>query len=127
MQFDVRPYDEADEAAVVALWSEVFAYNAPHNSPLDLVRQKRAYEQALFFVALVHGRLVGTVMGGYDGHRGWIYSLAVSDTERAGDWFPAHAPRRVAACRKRLPQNQPATAGHQRRDGRFLSKTGLCG
>ena len=33
-------------------------------------------------VALANGKLVGTVMGGYDGHRGWVYSLAVDDRER---------------------------------------------
>lgn len=82
MRCDIRPYDEADESAVVALWSEVFAYTAPHNHPLNLIRQKRAYEQTLFFVAQIDGRLVGTVMGGYDGHRGWIYSLAVDPSVR---------------------------------------------
>jgi len=81
MRPEIRPYEEADEAAVVALWSGVFAYTAPHNDPLNLVRQKRAHERELFFVALA-GRLVGAVMGGYDGHRGWIYSLAVSPAAR---------------------------------------------
>ncbi|CAB3799840.1 Acetyltransferase YpeA [Paraburkholderia ultramafica] len=27
-------------------------------------------------------RIVGTVMGGYDGHRGWLYSLAVDESLR---------------------------------------------
>jgi len=36
----------------------------------------------LFFVALLDGVLVGTVMGGYDGQRGWVYSLAVSPPAR---------------------------------------------
>ena len=35
-------------------------------------------QRDLFFVALLDGKLVGTVMGGYDGHRGWVYSLAVT-------------------------------------------------
>ncbi len=26
--------------------------------------------------------MIGTVMGGYDGHRGWVYSLAVDERER---------------------------------------------
>jgi ribosomal protein S18 acetylase RimI-like enzyme len=30
-----------------------------------------------FFVVVLDGALVGTVMGGYDGHRSWVYSLAV--------------------------------------------------
>ena len=33
-------------------------------------------------VALADGRVIGTVMGGYDGHRGWVYSLAVYEAER---------------------------------------------
>ncbi len=33
-------------------------------------------------VAVEDGKIVGTVMGGYDGHRGWIYSLAVDHRER---------------------------------------------
>ena len=28
------------------------------------------------------GRVIGTVMGGYDGHRGWVYSLAVDEAKR---------------------------------------------
>jgi ribosomal protein S18 acetylase RimI-like enzyme len=44
-----------------------------------------AVQGDLFFVALINGIVVGTVMGGYDGHRGWIYSLAVSpETRRRG-------------------------------------------
>ncbi len=31
----------------------------------------------LFLVGLLENQLVATVMGGYDGHRGWIYYLAV--------------------------------------------------
>ena len=34
-------------------------------------------KDGLFFVARSGSLVVGTVMVGYDGHRGWIYSLAV--------------------------------------------------
>lgn len=33
-------------------------------------------------VAVADGRIIGTVMGGYDGHRGWVYSLAVDEARR---------------------------------------------
>lgn len=33
-------------------------------------------------MAVRQGRVMGTVMAGYDGHRGWIYSLAVNSTCR---------------------------------------------
>jgi ribosomal protein S18 acetylase RimI-like enzyme len=55
----------------------VFNYPTAHNQPDTSIRRKLAYQRELFFVAVQDGQVVGTVMGGYDGHRGWIYSLAV--------------------------------------------------
>jgi ribosomal protein S18 acetylase RimI-like enzyme len=74
---DIRPFRESDEADVIALWADVFAYPAAHNDPATVIRHKLAVQRELFFVAVLDGAVVGTVMGGYDGHRGWIYSLAV--------------------------------------------------
>ena len=79
---DIRPYQESDADAVVSLWTNVFAYSAPHNNPATIIRHKLAVERDLFFVAVVDGLVAGTVMGGYDGHRGWIYSLAVRPEAR---------------------------------------------
>lgn len=76
----IRVYQENDEQAVIALWNLVLPPNAPHNDPATNIRQKRAVEDDLFFVATAEERVVGTVMGGYDGHRGWIYSVAVDPT-----------------------------------------------
>ena len=73
----IRPYDDADEAAVIALWREVLPDAAPHIDPATSIRNKLAVERDLFFVAVEGGAVVGTVLGGYDGHRGWVYSLAV--------------------------------------------------
>ncbi len=69
---------------MVALWSGVFVggYEAPHNHPEVSIDLKTAYDPELFLVAVDGDSLVGTVMGGYDGHRGWIYSLAVDENER---------------------------------------------
>ena len=74
---EIRPFLESDAGDVTALWRDVFAYPAPHNDPARVIRDKLAVQRDLFFVALIDGALVGTVMGGYDGHRGWVYSLAV--------------------------------------------------
>ena len=74
---EIRPFHESDETDVIALWVEVFGYFAPHNDPASIIRHKLAFQRNLFFIARLDGRLVGTVMGGYDGRRGWIYSLAV--------------------------------------------------
>lgn len=73
----IRPYDDSDESAVIALWNDVLPDSAPHNDPATSIRNKLAVERDLFFVADVNASIVGTVMGGYDGHRGWVYSVAV--------------------------------------------------
>jgi ribosomal protein S18 acetylase RimI-like enzyme len=97
---DIRPFREADEEAVIALWKNVFAYDAPHNDPAQIIRHKVAVQRELFLVALVEGALAGTVMGGYDGHRGWVYSLAVSPAFRRrgiGTALVRHLERELAA------------------------------
>jgi ribosomal protein S18 acetylase RimI-like enzyme len=75
---EVRPFVEGDGPAVAALWDEVFGYQGAHNAPDAVIRQKVESEDGLFFVAAADGRVVGTAMGGYDGHRGWIYTVAVA-------------------------------------------------
>ena len=78
----IRRYRDADAAAVVTLWAEVLPDSAPHNDPAAALRKKLEVDRELLFVAEAQGRVVGTVMGGYDGHRGWIYSLAVAREDR---------------------------------------------
>ena len=81
----IRVYEERDEQAVIALWNRVLFPNAPHNDPATNIRKKLEVDKELFFVAMLDARVVGTVMGGYDGHRGWIYSVAVDpDCQRHG-------------------------------------------
>ena len=97
---DIRPFHPADEGEVIALWAAVFAYPAPHNDPATAIRLKVAVQPDLFFVAVEGGVLVGTVMGGYDGHRGWVYSLAVSPPARrrgVGTALMRHVERELAA------------------------------
>ena len=79
----VREYnDETDRQAVVALWNRVFGSPAGHNEPSFSIEQKMRVRDGLLFVAVVGAKIIGTVMVGYDGHRGWIYSLAVLPEER---------------------------------------------
>ncbi len=79
----IIPYaDAAHRSQVMALWGAVFGYDAPHNKPSLAIDRKIATDDGLFFVALAGALVVGTVMAGYDGHRGWIYSVAVSPSHR---------------------------------------------
>ena len=70
-----------------------------HNKPNLVIDKKVEVDDHLFFVALDGDAVVGTVMVGYDGHRGWIYSLAVSPSHRRqgiGSRLVAHAERALA-------------------------------
>ena len=63
---------------VISLWEKVFGYEADHNTPQLVIDKKLEFGDGLFFIALNNHDLVGTIMAGYDGHRGWIYAIAVS-------------------------------------------------
>ncbi len=80
----IRPFAPNDRDGVVALWSEVFADDPPRNAPPALIDRKVTVQPELFLVALQDGRVVGTVLGGYDGVRGWIHHLAVAPGVRRG-------------------------------------------
>ena len=75
---DIRPYEDAvDRLPVIALWRQVFDYTVAYKDPDFAIDAKLAVDN-LFYVALDGGEVAGTVMVGYDGHRGWLYSLAVA-------------------------------------------------
>ncbi len=79
-QITIRPFRSDDRTAVIALWESVFGYEAAHNRPALVIDKKLAVADELFFVATSDATVIGTVLAGYDGHRGWIYALAVSPT-----------------------------------------------
>ena len=80
---DIRGYEDAtDRAQVIALWNAVFSYTSPHNLPEVSIDLKLRADDGLFFVAVQGGQVVGTVLSGYDGHRGWLYSVAVAPEAR---------------------------------------------
>jgi ribosomal protein S18 acetylase RimI-like enzyme len=98
---EIRCYADADEQVVIALWREVLPDSAPHNDPATAIRKKLAVERDLFFVAAIDGVVVGTVMGGYDGHRGWVYSVAVKPQHRRRGIGSTLLRRLEAALRER--------------------------
>lgn len=49
----------------------------PHNDPAMDIKRKLDIDPELFLVGLLEEVVVATVMGGYEGHRGWINYLAV--------------------------------------------------
>ena len=80
-EFKIRSYQASDEPEVIDLWHRCNLVVAQNDPQLD-IELKRKVQSDLFFVGSVSGRIVATVMAGYDGHRGWIYYLAVDPDYR---------------------------------------------
>ena len=75
-EFQVRSYQTSDQSAVIDLWHRCNLV-APQNEPQKDIEMKCKVQADLFFVGTISSHIVATVMAGYDGHRGWIYYLAV--------------------------------------------------
>ena len=73
----IRTFKPSDETQVIDLWAECDLL-VPSNNPKMDIERKLQQNPDLFFVGEVEGKIVSTCMSGYDGHRGWIYYLAVS-------------------------------------------------
>lgn len=84
---EIRAFQTEDQPSVVSLWQRC-GLTVPWNDPNKDIERKRAIQPELFFVAVDGGRIIGTAMGGYDGHRGSLYYLAVD---------PGFRGRRIAA------------------------------
>jgi ribosomal protein S18 acetylase RimI-like enzyme len=109
---NIRPVTAADIDSVLTLWREVFPGYFDPAYPQRLARpnieRKLAFGDGLFWLAEQQGTgidtgigsVIGTVMAGYDGHRGWIYNFGVrSDWRRRGvaRALLAHAEAALAA------------------------------
>ena len=73
---------EDEIPAAIALWQEAGLAH-PWNDPTRDIRLALDCPTATILAAHnAQGALTGTVMAGFDGHRGWLYSLAVAESER---------------------------------------------
>ena len=72
----IRPFTKSDEKEVIKLW---FKCNlvVPWNNPKSDIERKLKVNPELFLVGIIDDRIISTVMGGYEGHRGWVNYLAV--------------------------------------------------
>ncbi len=94
--FAIRPIRDGDEAAVAELWRKCGLVR-PWNDPLRDIASARANASSDIFVAVSgesSGRIAGSVMAGYEGHRGWVYYVAVAPEHRSqglGEKLMRHA------------------------------------
>ncbi len=82
-QINIRPFADADGSSVVALW-RACGLVRPQNDPRKDIARKLRVNPEWFLVAEDSGHIVGAVMAGYEGHRGWINYLAVEPTRQRG-------------------------------------------
>ncbi|HXR44314.1 MAG TPA: GNAT family acetyltransferase [Pseudolysinimonas sp.] len=81
----IRAFSEGDTERVVALW-EACGLLRPWNDPRRDILRKLTEQRELFLVGEIDGRIMATVMAGYDGHRGWLNYLAVDPSEQRRGW-----------------------------------------
>jgi ribosomal protein S18 acetylase RimI-like enzyme len=72
----IRDYVPADLAAVIALW-ERCGLTRPWNDPADDIKLCLDSGHGALLLGESDGAIVASVMVGHDGHRGWVYYLAV--------------------------------------------------
>jgi ribosomal protein S18 acetylase RimI-like enzyme len=72
-----------DYAEVYALWSQAGpGVQVRRSDQLEEIQKKSIRDPDLFLLAEIDGKLVGTVLGGFDGRRGMVYHLAVTPLNR---------------------------------------------
>lgn len=76
MKTVIRPFTLSDEEAVVAVW-RTCGLTHPNNDPHKDIARKMEVNPEMFLVCEMDDKIIGTVMAGYEGHRGWINYLGV--------------------------------------------------
>ena len=81
-RLSVRPFQHGEQEALQRLWARVFPDDPPWNAPEVMIENKLKVQPELLLVGEVEGTLVGAVIAGFDGVRGWIYHLAIAPEYR---------------------------------------------
>ena len=71
-----RKFKKTDTEAVINLW-ETCKLVVDWNDPLKDIKRKLSIKDNLFIIGEINKKIIATAMAGYDGHRGYIYYLAV--------------------------------------------------
>jgi ribosomal protein S18 acetylase RimI-like enzyme len=78
---NIREFRDDDLSAVIALWQSC-DLTRPWNPPERDIELCRRSGHGTLFVAEAADHIVGTIMVGHDGHRGWVYYVAVDPARR---------------------------------------------
>ena len=80
--FQVSKFDAGRFGGVRLLWRETFPDDPPWNTADVAIPAKLAVQPDTLLVASDGDQVIGSIMAGYDGHRGWLYALAVLKSHR---------------------------------------------
>jgi ribosomal protein S18 acetylase RimI-like enzyme len=79
----LREFTLGDYDSVVALWEQYpDELGIGRSDTREEIAKKIEHDPDLFLVAEEGGKIIGTVIGGFDGRRGIIYHLAVDRASR---------------------------------------------
>ena len=77
----IAPIEDADIPAIIALWQRC-GLTRPWNDPADDIALARKSANAAVLAGRDGSAIVATVLVGHDGHRGWVYYVAVDPDHR---------------------------------------------
>jgi ribosomal protein S18 acetylase RimI-like enzyme len=81
----IAPIADADVADVIALW-ERCGLTRPWNDPSSDIAFARKGANATVLVGRHEGKIAASAMVGHDGHRGWVYYVAVDPDLQGKDF-----------------------------------------
>lgn len=73
----IRQFQSSDKEAVIRLWHECNLV-VPWNDPEKDIQRKLDAGSEYFLVGECEAKLMASVMGGYDGHRGYVNYLVIA-------------------------------------------------
>ena len=77
----IRPIDDGDIEGLVALWRACDLI-VPWNDPYEDIARARRHPNATVLIDASDGAIAASAMVGFDGHRGWLYYVAVDPARR---------------------------------------------
>jgi ribosomal protein S18 acetylase RimI-like enzyme len=81
---EISPYRSEHFEGVETLWNEAFPNDKPWNAAVVAIPEKISFQPDLMLVALQSDEVVGSIMAGYEGHRGWLSRVAVLKSHQNG-------------------------------------------
>ena len=81
----IAPIEDGDVEAVIALWQRCGLTRPWNDSASDIALARRGANSTIL-IGRDSGAIVATAMVGHDGHRGWVYYVAV-DPQRQGKGY----------------------------------------